>query len=1469
MKLLSKRILAGFCAVMLTAGSGAQQLVYASPQVVDIDLSEEALTDTTEDGTGDGTVSGEIVGTEDAGTSGEGAADTVAPKEETNISTGDADEEEESVIVTDDAEDADNQDETQTAAISWYGYWGDWESDPPYTKASVSEIIAGNTTLAENQGVWAIYDSGELVICGNGDIKTDSEKVIGHRNCNCGFKLEIHEYGLSDYDKELYKKHVMAEGCFRYSDSSLNTPSLTPWGTWADVTNATIHLSGASDLSYMFYGFSALQSIDDTNFDTSSAENMAYMFYRCPALESLDLSKFKTDSVTDMSYMFYCCTALADLEVGSFNTANVANMTEMFSGCSSLTNLDVSSFDLSAASDMTEMFFGCSSLASLTLPVPGSAVSSGLENRNMTKMFYGCSSLESLDVSGLDTAGAANMSYMFADCSALTSLTGLSSAAGQTMFDTSTVTDMSYMFAGCSALTELDLSIFNTEYLTDISYMFSDCTSLTSLDLSSFDMNKVAAVPAVFTNDNELLTIKTPKNVRMEVGLPSSRGTCWFRENGEEIDVLPQGLSESETICRKTSTGGEASGEDTTQVTISGISAPDAVYSGLAYVYQGTAVVKDADGANVSGEVALSFQYSGTTADGENYGPSAQAPANVGNYTLSVTVEENAQGYTGSADYSFAITPAALTITVRNITICVNQTPDYKYEVTGLLNGDTLITEPTFQCDADMSIEGRYAIEAAGADAGSNYTIMYKSGTLTVAQEQIAYCVSFDLQGHGTQKTYEDYVVKAGSTIKEPEAPTENGCIFFGWYRDASCSKAWDFATDTVQEDLTLYAGWAVSAMAPNSEAEVGFRVQEIGDIYYYTGSAVKPTVRVYKADADGSGQTLLKSGTDYSIKYYNNINASVEEGGVKYSSTAVANDFNPELPYVVITGKGNYSGSIYMNFKIFPASIGDGNKDLADGFSLKYTEQLTVNNKAQETISSLKYKKTLKKNTDFTAKLTDAEGKTVSESSSLPKNASGHFTLVIEGRGNYSGTIEKSIYAADKSFLMKNAKITIGKSVKSQPYNHGQPVTLTPSDEKGAEVFTVELGKMLTYGTDYTVEYENNTAVGTATLTVVGMGSYVGSKSATFKITGNPFTSKKVVVTGLEERKYTGSAITQNDVKLEYITEEGKIALTYGTDYKILYKNNVNKGKATVTFEALPSSGYSGKFSKTFQITAADLKASMRQGEETVSVPYTPLGAKPELTLVDENGNTLKAGTDYTLKYSNNKAVGSKYDVKPPTITVTGKKNYRGNFQVTFTITQRDLSDSEISASPSAVVYNAGKGEKYEYTPSVKLLFGKKTISSGEYKISGYSNHSNEDIAAYLEYLDNGSAGEAPPLPTMTITAAGKNYTGEKKDIPLSVYRTKLTAKNLEITVTGETIFTGGQLTPEITVTYKGEENIVLKEGVDYTLVYGENIKVGKNKGSVTVVGIAPAYGGSVTKKFTIESRPIFSDSVTVYEGN
>ena len=115
-------------------------------------------------------------------------------------------------------------------------------------------------------------------------------------------------------------------------------------------------------------------------------------------------------------------------------------------------------------------------------------------------MFLDCRSLESLDLSGLDTSKATDMSSMFWGCSSLKSLdlSGL---------DTSSATDMSYMFSGCSSLESLDLSGFDTSSVVGMRGMFDGCSSLESLDLSGFDTSSVLYIRDMFDGCSGLRTV--------------------------------------------------------------------------------------------------------------------------------------------------------------------------------------------------------------------------------------------------------------------------------------------------------------------------------------------------------------------------------------------------------------------------------------------------------------------------------------------------------------------------------------------------------------------------------------------------------------------------------------------------------------------------------------------------------------------------------------------------------------------------------------------------------------------------------------------------------------------------------------------------------------------------------------------------------------------------------------------------
>lgn len=169
-----------------------------------------------------------------------------------------------------------------------------------------------------------------------------------------------------------------------------------------------------------------------------------------------------------------------------------ANVKDMFYFCDNMTTVDLGGLDTGKAQNMTGMFYYCKSLKSVSLL--------GRHTENVTEMgsmFMGCENLETIDLTGVDTTKVTNMRGMFMGCSSLKEL-NLSS------FKTANVTDTSLMFKGCESLTELDLSNFKTGKLKNAQSMFDGCSSLKSLDLSNFDTSKVDSMDNFFNDCTEI-----------------------------------------------------------------------------------------------------------------------------------------------------------------------------------------------------------------------------------------------------------------------------------------------------------------------------------------------------------------------------------------------------------------------------------------------------------------------------------------------------------------------------------------------------------------------------------------------------------------------------------------------------------------------------------------------------------------------------------------------------------------------------------------------------------------------------------------------------------------------------------------------------------------------------------------------------------------------------------------------------
>lgn len=107
--------------------------------------------------------------------------------------------------------------------------------------------------------------------------------------------------------------------------------------------------------------------------------------------------------------------------------------------------------------------------------------------------------------------------------------------------------------------------------------------------------------------------------------------------------------------------------------------------------------------------------------------------------------------------------------------------------------------------------------------------------------------IHFDMQGHGNQISALEVrnCRKSGDKVTEPKKPETEGYTFGGLYKDAACTIAWNFETDTVTTYTVLFAKWT-----ENQPDEERIDLKPIGAIAsikakIYDGYPYEPVVKV------------------------------------------------------------------------------------------------------------------------------------------------------------------------------------------------------------------------------------------------------------------------------------------------------------------------------------------------------------------------------------------------------------------------------------------------------------------------------------------------------------------------------------------------------------------------------------------------------------------------------------------------
>lgn len=360
------------------------------------------------------------------------------------------------------------------------------------------------------------------------------------------------------------------------------------------------------------------------------------------------------------------------------------------------------------------------------------------------------------------------------------------------------------------------------------------------------------------------------------------------------------------------------------------------------------------------------------------------------------------------------------------------------------------------------------------------------------------------------------------------------------------------------------------------------------------------------------------------------------------------------------------------------------------------------------------------------------------------------------------------TIYTAEKEFEV------VARELTEENVTFGENLVYTGNELTQTVTVTVG-GKELTKDTDYTVTGLTGTEPGSYPVTVTGTGNYTGTVTKSFEIAKADISS--ATISDIDSPVgYTGTAY-EPEVTVTFNGTE----LALDTDYTVAYTNNVNAGEATVTITGT-GTHFKGSVEKHFTITAADLSGCTFA--PIADVTYNTRAHTPEVT-VAISGRTLEADKDYTVSYASNVNAGT------ATVTVTGKGNFTGSANTTFTIAKADLNLSvytisslctETEVKTSTLPSNFFLADETETGFSIALTAaGGDAIFTQEPAVVDGEN--------MITYQLNGGTGEATF--NVTVTPVSSNYKAGTYDLKIQAYD-KTNVSNRIVFESGSAVYTG-----------------------------------------------------------------------------
>ncbi len=679
-----------------------------------------------------------------------------------------------------------------------------------------------------------------------------------------------------------------------------------------------------------------------------------------------------------------------------------------------------------------------------------------------------------------------------------------------------------------------------------------------------------------------------------------------------------------------------------------------------------------------------------------------------------------------------------------------------------------------------------------------------------------SYTINFDMQGQGTPVS--PISAAHGTLLTAPDAPTAEGVVFEGWYKEPACTNAWDFAADTVSADLTLYAKWTAQATAESTDTfVVRFDMQGVGTPLEAVTVANGELLAAPNAPA-AEGYTFAEWYREADcINAWNFESDLVTEDTVLYAKWVQAEEAKTSM---AASPEARAEDTLIdIGSKAAEAIVKDIKSRRYNGTPYEPSVNISIFNG--------KKRVTLKKDKDYT--LTYANN---TSASTNDKKAS----VTITGKGEYAGEVKKEFIIEPPIDLNADStQVKIG-NIKSSVYSgKAYEPNVSLSVYNGKKRVTLKKDR------DYTLKYDNNIHASTndkkASVTITGKGEYTGSVSTTFTIT--PKSAKKLkIYTGSKlpndkgvtiaiydgttplnngwfnaeyidaqdpkkakvtitpkptttdytdsvtvkltvydvesqyyintaklemtgDTLYTGKAITRN-VKLT----KGETELRNNKDYKVQYQNNTNAGTAVMTITG--KGQYKGKIIRTFNIGKVDVNKYIAQENSPQHVTIAEISPKiysgnaqtPAVTLKTMSGKKLALNKDYTVAYSNNIHSGK------ASIRITGiGNNCSGSTTIKFNIEPQEIQKTTIKVTkatekePSRIVLTYNKKELKEYSDYVITDYGTLNNKQVPVTIQGLGDFKGEVTKTLNTEVPEEDENVNGSSPAVSTNINGHNY--------------------------------------------------------------------------------------------------------------